>query len=164
MATPKIEYQVLLKEKEFELRLIERASFVVTNDTTYRGGDGFSKLFAFIQGRNQKNQKISMTAPVLQSYQNELSIAFVMPKDIEDDVPIPMDANVHVLRIENKRIVSIRFRGHNYQRLIPMVEEKLRMWAKSKELHLDTQASLARYNPPFLPGILRHNELWIDVL
>ncbi len=164
MATPKINYRVLIREKEFEMRLIEKAILVVTQDTTYRGGDGFSKLFAFIQGKNQRNQKISMTAPVVQSYQNELSIAFVMPEEVLGDVPLPVDEHVHIQYIENRRIVSIRFSGSHYQRLLPIAESKLRAWAKSKELHLDTQVSLARYNPPFLPGILRHNELWIDVL
>ena len=57
MAYESLKYKVLLKEKQFEIR--EYESFVSMGVSNGYGG-GFSKLFNYITGYNNRSQKIAM--------------------------------------------------------------------------------------------------------
>lgn len=163
MAIETMDYKTLKKENDCELREIEYATFIKSKDTTYSGGSGFQKLFNYISGNNQSNQKISMTAPVLQSKQDQLSIAFVLPKHMNKKAPLAKGDDVVIETIENKKFVCIKFKGSNYKKMIPLKEKQLRNWANHQQLPLEHTVHLARYNPPFVPGLFRKNELWIFV-
>lgn len=163
MAIEKLNYSVIQSESPYELRYIEHAAVIKHNDTTLSGGSGFSKLFNYIQGNNVEQKKISMTAPVIQHQKEELTVAFVVPSTLLDSIPKPVNQDIRIETIRNKRFVSMSFRGSNYEKKIKIVEHSLREWAQSKGIELEDTVHLARYNPPIVPGFLRKNECWIFV-
>ena len=72
-------YETLFSEDNFEVRNYEP----VLKAKTYSekgSNDNFGKLFRYISGYNEKNQKISMTTPVYMKQENEKSMMeFVLP-------------------------------------------------------------------------------------
>ena len=72
-------YETLFSDDNFEVRNYEP----VLKAKTYSekgSNDNFGKLFRYISGYNEKNQKISMTTPVYMKEENEKSMMeFVLP-------------------------------------------------------------------------------------
>lgn len=100
-------YEVIKEIDSVEIRFYPSATLVQTS-----GGGNFGKLFRYISGSNQTEEKIDMTAPV---YMNEdkSEMAFVMPLDIhQKGAPEPTNKNV-ILRITEPRYVAaIRYSGY----------------------------------------------------
>lgn len=163
MAIEKLNYTVIKSEAPFELRFIEYAAVIKSKDTTLSGGSGFSKLFNYIQGNNVDQKKISMTAPVIQHQQADLTVAFVVPSSMLDSIPKPISQDITIEHIKQKKFVSMSFRGSDYEKKIKIIEQKLRNWAQLNGIELEDSIQLARYNPPIVPGFLRKNECWIFV-
>ncbi len=163
MAIEKLNYRIIESETPFELRFIEHAAVIKSKDTTLSGGSGFGKLFNYIQGDNVDQKKISMTAPVIQHRKEDLTVAFVVPSKLLDSIPKPINQDINIEYITQKKFVSMSFRGSDYENKIKIVEQKLRKWAQSKAIQLEDSVQLARYNPPIVPGFLRRNECWIFV-
>ena len=47
--------------------------------------------------------------------------------------------------------------------IIRKYEEELKQWIDEQGYVIIGNLQLARYNPPFIPGFLKHNELWFEV-
>lgn len=80
--TPK--YEVLKKIDEAEIRLYPSMMVAKTNltDNSFddQGSNGFRTIAGYIFGGNEKNQKISMTSPVVMNMGDSASMYFLMPK------------------------------------------------------------------------------------
>jgi len=66
--TPEPEYQVLLRDGEFEIRSYPSllvAETLVDADYTEAGSIGFKRLAGYIFGGNTRREKMAMTTPVL---------------------------------------------------------------------------------------------------
>lgn len=130
------------------------------------GNRAFQPLFNYITGSNQKSQKIAMTAPVLQEQTNEDAnlVSFVMPKDFNlENIPTPSSGRVSVVEVGEHFAAAIGFSGSwNSQRFAGKGEELL---AAVKNAGLVPIGSLywARYDPPFKPGFMKHNEVLIKI-
>ncbi|WP_341476424.1 heme-binding protein [Arthrobacter glacialis] len=151
------------------------------------GNRGFRYLFAYISGENQVTQKISMTAPVVQDLSSELlemtapvlqqefatqddiqrtsefRIAFVLPEGFTlQHAPSPTNPNVHLRPVPASLVAVIRFSGgwstRNFQQHLQM----LRIALKETGLISLGTPRLARYDPPFKPWFMRHNEILLD--
>jgi len=108
----------------YEKRLYPPAKYVCTTSTyenpKAQGGKSpmeevteaekmFIKLFAYIEGRNNKNQKIEMTAPVFTSMSVEednphmflvtKTMCFFIPKKLQGNPPAPNDQDVFILEM-----------------------------------------------------------------
>lgn len=90
-------YTLIKQDNPYELRHYQSYTLVESRDSDLRGYGGFQLAFDFIQGENDRNQKISMTAPVVNRL-NETGVettAFVMPPEMEfDKVPSPITPNL----------------------------------------------------------------------
>lgn len=130
------------------------------------GSRGFRPLFNYIAGVNANQQKIAMTAPVLQEQINpaEHAVSFVMPKGFTlDSLPAPSAAGVSIVPVDEHFAAAIKFTGSwNNQRFANKGEELL---AAVKSAGFETIGSLywARFDPPFKPGFLKHNEVLIKI-
>jgi effector-binding domain-containing protein len=165
LAIEKAAYTVLMKERDFEIREYEPMLVALSRETDVQGNTGFGKLFGYISGNNDENQKIEMTAPVLNGLAPEnLTIAFVMPKEYsKGHLPKPKDPGVQLVEIPGRQVAAIRFSGNIQPAEIEEKKAELLKWLEEKKIIGKGVVELARYNPPFVPGFMKHNELLIEL-
>lgn len=159
-------YELIKKQNPFELRRYQAFTMIEAKDQDLDSYQGFRLAFDFIQGENQKQQKISMTAPVV-NQMNENGIqttAFVMPpKMAHQDVPDPNNQNLRKVLVPERICAVYRFSSNPKMSIIRKYEEALQRWIHAQGYVIIGNLQLARYNPPFIPGFLKHNELWFEV-
>ena len=130
------------------------------------GNRAFQPLLSYISGNNAANQKISMTAPVLQQPVGEADhiVSFVMPKSFDfESLPAPLSARLKIVPVAEHYAAVIKFSGGwNEARFAAKGEELL---AKVKSAGLEPIGSVywARFDPPFKPAFLKRNEALIRV-
>jgi hypothetical protein len=126
---------------------------------------GFNKLFRFIMGGNSKTEKIAMTTPVLVNPDSSnSSMAFVMPgKYALSELPQPADQSVSLRKIDAARYVVMRFSGARSSKSQDEATARLLAWARSKGLEPLSAPDFAYYDPPWIPGFLRRNEVRVRV-
>jgi effector-binding domain-containing protein len=112
------------------------------------------------------SEKIPMTVPVTAEMSREgvYRVAFVMPgKYTLDTLPEPDDKNIHFKEVPDHNVAVVSFSGHSHE---PKVREEIRKltgWLQVNGLAPKSSFRLARYNPPWIPGFMRHNEVMVDV-
>lgn len=159
-------YDVLKQEGPFELRLYQAFTVIEAPDSDLRGNQGFYLAFNFIQGDNERRQKIAMTAPVVNRMSDRgiETTAFVMPPKMRhEDVPDPTETALRKILIPERLCAVIRFSSNPTMTMIKDKENALREWIAKEALDITGPIQLARYNPPFMPGFLKRNELWLEV-
>jgi hypothetical protein len=166
------EYKVVDSDGKFEVREYPDLMLVATTTKLdAQGRDGsFMKLFRYISGANESDQKISMTTPVFMENDkadSAVQMGFVMPKQLaEDGVPAPTGDGVDVRKRAGGRFAVLRFSGQLTTKTAKESEAKLRTWMATKGLVADDSVEssgveTAGYDPPFTPGPLRRNEILI---
>lgn len=158
-------YQVLLKDGPFEIRLYEPKVIVTCPETDVAGGDGFNRLFNYISGNNQASLKISMTAPVINFFEDQqTTTAFVMPGQYQlEDLPQPNDPKLQIRYIGKRQVAAIIFSGKIHSGVIDHKTAELHAWLRGKNKITVGNVSLARYNPPYIPNFIHRNELLIEM-
>ncbi len=166
------EYKVIESDGKFEVREYPDLMLVATTTKIdAQGRDGsFMKLFRYISGANESEQKISMTRPVFMENDkadSEVQMGFVMPQEVAvGGVPNPTGPDVEVRKRAGGRFAVLRFSGRLNAKLAKESEAKLRAWMGTRGLtaadSADTRGvEAASYDPPFTPGPLRRNEVLI---
>lgn len=165
MAIEQATYKVLIKEGDFEIRQYEPMIVAVSKEEDLKGGRGFDRLFGYISGNNQEKKKIKMTTPVLNDLdQEQATIAFVMPKAYSmDSIPNPLNSEVQLQELPGRKVAVIMFTGNVNPVKIDQKKDELLAWLKEKQIAVTGIVELARYNPPFIPGFMKRNELLIEV-
>ncbi|WP_419195096.1 SOUL family heme-binding protein [Novipirellula herctigrandis] len=167
------EYKVVESDGKFEVREYPDLMLVATTTKVdAQGRDGsFMRLFRYISGANESEQKISMTTPVFMENDkadSAVQMGFVMPKKVAvEGVPSPTGEDVAICKRAGGRFAVYRFSGRLNEKLAKESEAKLREWIKTKDLSAATDSpdssnvESAAYDPPFTPGPLRRNEILI---
>lgn len=161
-------YEVEEARDDFELR---RYAPRILAETVVQGGfrqslsDGFRRLFRYITGENQSQQKIEMTAPVgFADTQEEHVVSFVMPaKYTMETLPLPTDDEVRVTDVPERRVAALCFSGRADERLTEAKRRELFEQLGKRGLRADGEPVLAQYNPPWTPSFLRRNEILVDI-
>lgn len=176
-------YSVVSREGNFELR--DYASHVVAEtvvDGTLEsaGNIAFTRLFAYISGKNRASAKILMTAPVSQEAASEKiamtapvgqrrteegwAVSFAMPASYTlETLPVPDDPEVELRLVPARRMAAVRYSGTWSEQRYKRHRGELESWIKGKGYRILGEAVWARYNPPFTPWFLRRNEILIPV-
>lgn len=147
------------------------------------GNNAFRYLFGYISGQNTSAQSIAMTSPVLQEASRGASqkiamtapviqeaegddfvVAFVLPASLTaETAPAPTNPRVVVRTVPARLAAAIRFSGRwsaaSYQRQLTMLREGVKAAGKKTS----GEPRFARFDPPFTPWFLRHNEISIDL-
>ena len=167
--TQKQVYSVVASHDGFEVRMyadcvlvqaVQRGEFMSA------GNRAFGSLLGFISGNNDRSQKIAMTAPVIQQPlgPNEHIVSFVMPADFDaSTTPAPLSSVLTVTPVPAHLSAARAFRGSwNSEKFEAEGHELLRAVAAAG---LPTKGSLywSRFDPPFKPGFMKHNEVLIDL-
>jgi effector-binding domain-containing protein len=164
--TPK--YSVIAADKKFELR--KYFPYITSNvdlnstDHASAGSSGFSYLAGYIFGNNVKNQKIAMTAPVMTTKTNKdkFRVSFVIPSSFSmKTLPTPNQKEIDFKEISGMTAGVISFSGYTSEKKINKKIEELTKWMSDNGHTPVSEPIIARYNPPWTPGLFRKNEILI---
>lgn len=158
-------YQVVRASGQFAVRDYP-ALRVVATPLARAGKDadgGFMRLFRFITGANEAQQKIAMTTPVFMSgSDSNVTMAFVLPAKLKaDTVPKPSDAAVTVRDLPAGRFAVLRFSGGRSAKQDAEALGRLRAWMQAEGLKELSPPVYGYFDPPWTPGFLRRNEVMV---
>jgi len=158
-------YEVVRSAGRFEVR--DYPALTVIETPMKSGSDGsdgsFGRLFRFISGGNESQQKIAMTTPVFMAGgETNTTMAFVMPAKMKTaDVPKPNDSKVRVRELEAGRFAALRFSGGRNAENETESLAALQAWMKTEGLKESSPPIYGYFDPPWTPAFLRRNEVMI---
>jgi hypothetical protein len=183
MAIEEAKYTVVIKEDDFEIRDYAPhvlAETIVEGDIEGAGNEAFNRLFQYISGNNERQDKVEMTAPVSQEPGGEKidmtapvgqqqagerwAVSFMMPASYTlKTLPKPLDPNVSLRQVPARRLAAIRYSGFWSEEGYLRNKAALESWIEEKGLKVVGEPIWARYNAPFSLWFLRRNEVLIPV-
>ena len=161
------EFKVIKSDGLFSIREYPDLMMATTSTRfSSQGDDGsFMRLFRYISGSNDRQQKVAMTTPVFMNPEDSNSqgrMGFVIPRKINvQDVPSPTDDQVKLERRQGGSYAAIRFNGRINNESLRRSTEKLRDWMTKHQIEGEEPIEFAGYDPPWTPGPFRRNEVLI---
>ena len=158
MAYEEANYEVVKKNKEYEIRKYSDRLVIETNSIE---GNGFRKLFNYISGNNEKNQEIKMTVPVTQEIKNgNMTMQFYLPlKFNKDNAPKPSNSDIKILTIEGGYYAVIEYSGRSSDKNFLKNKDTLEKLLKQDNITILSPPIRASYNSPFTLPMLKRNEV-----
>lgn len=184
-------YQTVRKYADFELRRYpEHLLAEVTTEGTFEeaGNRAFRPLFAYISGENEAGRKVAMTAPVVQDVASEripmtapvlqqgieaqgeaggspkFRVSFVLPEGFTiKNAPMPLNPRVRLRLVPESLAAAIRFSGRWSAQSYRQHLQALRIAVRAAGLEPRGTPRFARFDPPFKPWFMRHNEIVLDL-
>ncbi|MGI9578105.1 MAG: SOUL family heme-binding protein [Microthrixaceae bacterium] len=129
------------------------------------GNAGFGILARYIFGGNDSgdgtSEKIAMTSPVLQvPADDRFEVRFMMPREYTaESLPVPNDDRVKIEEVGAQRLAALAYRGTWSKSLHDRNLRQLRLTVDRANLTTAGDPIWARYDPPWKPWFLRHNEV-----
>ncbi len=184
--TPK--YEVVLKNKNMEIRHYSPylvAETRVQGDFKEAQTQAFRILAGYIFGSNEKQSKISMTAPVVMNPQSVESekismtapviqspsgdgwqMSFSMPSKYKslEELPRPKDSRINLRLMPAQYIGAIGYSGFWTEENNQQMAEQLKTWIHSlSEYEVISEPRFAGYDPPWTLPFLRRNEMLLEI-
>jgi hypothetical protein len=178
-------YQVLSKASNYEVRLYEPyiiAQTTVSGNYDDAMSDGFREIAGYIFGGNSANNKISMTAPVLENEQDtsqriamtapvldtgttrQRSVAFVMPRKYTlESLPVPNSDKVTFAEIAERKVAVLSYGFYTSEARIEAKKLELLKLLQADGISAKGEVTSARYNPPFSMPLFLRNEVLVDI-
>lgn len=177
-------YTVLMDDGDIQIRHYDDfivAETIVQAEYDEASSIGFRRIAGYIFGENKRNEKVAMTAPVLQERETGEKISmtapvlqeksgaswktsFVMPaKYTMDTLPQPLDPSVILKEVKGGKVAVIRYKGVLSEENIAKKTKELEHWLKKNDYELISKPRSAGYDPPWTIPFLRRNEVHIDI-
>lgn len=178
-------HDVIERFPGFELRRYPAhlvAEVEVDSSFTDAGNRAFGTLVGFISGRNSAQGKVAMTAPVVQEQASariamtspvvqepgvdadRQVVAFVMPAEYSvETLPTPTDPRISIRQIPTQLAAARTFTGRWSERIYQEQLAELRNSVAQAGLQVVGPPRFARFDPPWTPWFLRHNEVVLPV-
>jgi hypothetical protein len=165
-------YKVVEKDRNIEVRYYESMLLqsVKVSGNQYKSlRQGFRPLVNYIGAKGREGEKISMTAPVMQSLgntNNEWIVSFSMPsKYSKKNLPEPNNKQVYSEQLKPIMAAVIRFSGKTDRSgsLVKEKEKTLLNWLKNRDFKIVSKPKYLFYNDPSTPGFLRRNEVMVII-
>ena len=150
-------YEVIKAIDSAEIRFYPSATLVQTS-----GGNNFGKLFRYISGSNESEEKIAMTAPV---YMNEdkSEMAFVMPLDVHQrGAPEPMGKNVSLRITEPRYVAAKRYGGYTNASKEATHTKRLMKALEDNSIEAKGAVEFLGYDSPY-KFYNRRNEVMVEI-
>ena len=150
-------YEVIKAIDSVEIRFYPSATLVQTS-----GGNNFGKLFRYISGSNESEEKIAMTAPV---YMNEdkSEMAFVMPLDVHQrGAPEPMGKNVSLRITEPRYVAVLRYGGYTNASKEATHTKRLMKALEDNSIEAKGAVEFLGYDSPY-KFYNRRNEVMVEI-
>eukprot|EP00188_Purpureofilum_apyrenoidigerum_P003062 Plantae.Rhodophyta-Purpureofilum_apyrenoidigerum.ctg31161.p1 GENE.Plantae.Rhodophyta-Purpureofilum_apyrenoidigerum.ctg31161~~Plantae.Rhodophyta-Purpureofilum_apyrenoidigerum.ctg31161.p1 ORF type:complete len:269 (+),score=50.87 Plantae.Rhodophyta-Purpureofilum_apyrenoidigerum.ctg31161:26-808(+) len=173
------DYEVLYKDKGYEVRKYANFSVAETAMSMSEGGNemasaqassqGFNTLAKYLFGDNVQKEKMSMTTPVIIEQSNSAKImSFVLPsKYTSSNAPTPKTGDVQVREAGNGIYAARTFPGlateGEVQRQLTKLQRAIEDNPNLRRTDLE-RYQLLQYNPPYTLPWLRQNEILVSVL
>lgn len=185
-------YNVVQSYDDFELRRYPEhmvAEAVVDGPFEDAGNRAFRYLFAYISGDNELQEKVAMTAPVVQASssskiamtapviqqaldkptatngEESFRVAFVLPATLTvDTAPHPINPRVQLRVVPQSLVAAISYRGRWSEEKYMEHLNQLRSAVAAHGLAPSGQPRFARFDPPLKPSFLRRNDVMFDVV
>lgn len=146
------------------------AQVTVSGDQKTAIRSGFKRLANFIFGNNKSADKISMTAPVMQSAldkdQNntQWKVRFVMPAQYTmQSIPKPTQDDVELIELKTTKYAVITFSGNASSRVLTEKWNELQSYLKANQLKSIGLPIYSFFNPPWTLPFLRRNEVMVEI-
>lgn len=174
-------YKVLRPRNAWEVRQYDDFAVCSTYmDVNENGPGSFNALAGYIFGRNQQQEKMAMTTPVISHSANKRrKMSFVMPSRFWasasslEGAPRPMDGAVLLENsgggvLQTSTTLAVKwFGGIANAGTVARETEKLLALVRADEsvemMDVDAGAFLMQYNDPFQPPWRRRNEVAVPV-
>ena len=163
-----IKYEVIREIDKVQIRKYPKIIVAKVDDSS----DAFNLLYNFITGDNRQKAKVKMTSPVV-SQRVEMtspvlsgtgSMAFVMPKDFTlETTPEPLNKRVEIVEIPERLIAALCFSGGWSEAHFEKETKELLNELSKEKIKTKGNIFTMLYNPPFIPGFLRRNEVAIEI-
>ncbi len=163
MANEEAKYEVIDKNEVYEIR---KYSDRLAVETSRSGIDSnFRKLFNYISGRNDTQEKISMTTPVTQVEKNgNMTMQFYLPSKFNsNNVPKPSREDVKIINIEGGYYAVLRYSGRASDSNFIKHKEILEKELKNNNTSIISPPIRATYDSPFTLPMNRRNEAMFKV-
>lgn len=162
------EYKLVMSEGNIEIRdyaPIILAQVKVSGERKQAIREGFKLLANYIFGNNTSNNKMEMTAPVLQEQDmDKWKVRFVMPKKYSlETLAKPNSKDIVLISLPARRLAVIRFSGLANDETIKRRTNQLKAYILAETLKPMGEPILAFYNPPWTLPFLRRNEVMIEI-
>ncbi len=163
MAYDEAKYDVVKKNEIYEIR--KYSDRVVIQTISKDGNNSFRKLFGYISGQNDNNQKIKMTAPVTQiKKKDKMILQFFLPtKFNKNNIPNPTRSDIEIVNIKEGFYAVIQYSGRASD--INFIKHKKIL----EKILLDESISIigpeirATYDKPFTLPMSRRNEAMFEI-
>ena len=163
-----IKYEVIREIGNVEIRRYPKIVIAKVEGPS----NGFNLLYRFITGGNRQKTKVKMTTPVvsqeIQMTSPVLSetgtMAFVMPAEYTlESTPEPLDERVKIAEIPARLVAALCFSGGWSEAHFEKETQELLKTLSESKIKTKGNVFTMLYNPPFIPGFLRRNEVGIEV-
>jgi hypothetical protein len=170
MMTRKIEtpkYTVLHTIDGIEIRRYPKMTIARTRvsgpSMDQNGSSGFRSVANYIFGGNERNQKISMTAPVVMDLNDSASLYFVLPSKFAlDQLPKPNSSSVQISELGPTTMAVVRFSGFSTDAKISAQCAVVQRFAEEHKLLHKSEFQYMGYNAPW-DVVGRRNEVALTV-
>ena len=155
------EYQVIDQIDKIEIRYYPGAPKIKVSSNQSRNNN-FGKLFRYIAGNNNNEEKIAMTTPVYMSDQSK-TMEFVLPKKfLKAKIPVPNDNDVETYISEPKYYASIKYSWYSNNKKEQNYREELIKTIQNSNLKILSEHFVLSYDAP-TKFYNRRNEVLIQV-
>jgi hypothetical protein len=182
--TPK--FKIVQKDGKFEIREYQEyinASVEIESDYKSALNEGFRILADYIFGNNRAKTSVSMTAPVteqaVKSKKIEMTtpvtsarvrgserylISFTMPaKYTLETLPEPTNKTISFHKVPPHKAAALKFSGYLNEKITTKKTQELDEWLKRGNFRAEGDFMVAQYNPPWIPGPFRKNEIIVTL-
>ena len=163
MAYEEANYEIVKTNKVYEIRKYSDRLAIET--ATSNQNSGFRKLFNYISGNNETNEKIKMTTPVTQvKKKGNMPMQFYLPSKFnKDNVPNPSRPDVEIVNIEGGYYAAIKYSGRITDKNFIKHKDILESELKKDVISILSPPIRATYNGPFTLPMLRRNEVMFEI-
>ena len=160
-------YKVKKKYNGFEIRCYEATLFTAVKLSTkgYKNSSskGFSILAGYIFGKNERNEKISMTSPVSMSLEDSTTMMFMVPKKLNKEMlPKPIQSGIEFKEEPAKTLAAITFGGWANDAKIEKYKNELKTALKKEGIEYSNKFYFFGYNAPY-EIFNRKNEILVEL-
>jgi len=166
--TEKLGYQIIEKLGDIEIRQYPPHILVSTieqGSMSTAGSQSFRRLANYIFGGNNAGKSIAMTAPVMQAKKDDGFVtSFVMPASMSmSQMPSSSDRTLSFSEQPGGKFAAVSFSGMASQTLFDSKSKTLKEKLAVKNIEIAGAAIYARFDGPWTPFFLRHNEVLIPL-
>tara|TARA_Y100000739_G_C20559864_1_gene442562 strand:+ start:792 stop:1391 length:600 start_codon:yes stop_codon:yes gene_type:complete len=161
-------YKIISEYDDFEIRNYEASLFtsVKLPSGKYKGASskGFRILAGYIFGKNQKEEKISMTSPVSMSLEDSMTMMFMVPKNIrKEELPKPNESKIEFTEVPAKKMAAISFGGWANDEKIQKYKLQLIEHLEANKIAYSNRFYFFGYNSPY-EVFFRKNEVVVELV